>query len=165
MLRYILSYYNFELFRFQYIAEGYTVSLHCWVVLNPMTTLRHVLSCYIAEVFPILENYWCLHCLFTLLRRSQSWSIAGLNPDLVDCLAIPNRKELLLRTLCTCAAETFPITQPCWFVLCVITLLRCSQSWKTADKSLSYYFAELFHILCQCWDISCLITLLRYSQP
>ena len=90
--------------------------------------LLFYLSCYIAELFPILEHCWGILYLITLLRSSQSWNIADEYPDLLHCWAVAHLITLLRHTLSNYSAEMFPILKHCWRILWLVTLLRCSQS-------------------------------------
>ena len=77
-------------------------------------------------------------------------------------------------TLSNYIAEMFPTLKHCWYVPCLITLLRCSQPWNINDvypvllhccaipnletkliSTLSYYNAKLFQILEHCWGKAC----------
>ena len=117
---------------------------HCSDFLNLKTLLRHILSYYIAEMFPILERYWRKTCPVTLLSFSQfmkllrpifSFYIAELFPTLKYCWCLFCHIILLKQILSHHTAHLFPIFKQGWCILCPITLLRCSQSWSNADLS------------------------------
>ena len=128
----------------------YTLSFSfCWTVPNLITFLSHILSYFIAELYRILTHCWGKSKIITLHR----WTI-------------PNLNTMLRYTLPCYIAELFPNLKHSSSITCLITLLRCSQSWNIADVylvfldwwdfpnletlltfTLSYYIAELFLIL------------------
>ena len=81
-----------------YIAEHFATSIHCWALScfldcytfpNLNTMLRDTMSCYIAELLPILEPYWAFSKLKNLLRQiapfpllscTQAWFSAEKHP-------------------------------------------------------------------------------------
>ena len=110
------------------------------------------LSRYFAELFPILRLWWCLPELFTLLKCSQLWNIADVNPVLLLCWDVPNLKIVLTNTLSHYNslivfklktvlrniltyynAELFSILRHCGWTPWLFTLLRSSESWNIAD--------------------------------
>ena len=75
--------------------------------------LLYHLSCYIAELFPILKHCWGILYLITLLRFSQSWNIADVYPHLLPCWVVPKLKTLLMYSVCYYMAELKPILLHC----------------------------------------------------
>ena len=104
------------------------IFVHCWTVPNLTILLSHILSYYLAEIFPILKHCWCVPYLCTLQRSSQSWNTADVYPDLLHCWAVPNLKTLLTYTLCYYMAELYPILVHCRTRVYLNTLLSVSRN-------------------------------------
>ena len=126
-------------------------------------------------MFPILKHCWRIHCLFRLLRCSQSQNIADVYLVFLHCWAIPNPKTSLMYFLYFYNAEMLAMLNYCRRIPWLFRLLRFSQSWNLVilhcwivpnflnlmSHTLSFYIAELFPILKHCWRILCLFRLLR----
>ena len=101
-----------------------------YIDINP----SHILSYFIAELYPILTHCWGKSKTITLHRRT-----------------IPNLNTMLRYTLPCYNAELFPNMKHSSSIPCLITLLRCSQSWNIAD---------VYLVFLDCWDFPNLKTLL-----
>ena len=119
--------------------------------LNELSTFT--LSCYNAEVFPILEHCCCVPCFIIWLRDSHTWNIPDLYPVSLQGWDIPNLETMLLYTLSNFKSEKFPFLKPCWIAPILKTLLMFT---------LSRYNAEPFPILKQGCCIPCLFLNLKY---
>ena len=165
------------------ITETHLDLLQEWVFPKPKTLLMYILCYNTAEMF------------------SQSWKNAEEDFVMLHCWAVPNLITLLTHILSYNLAEFSPILKHCWYIPWLIKLLRCSQCWKKRccilcritllscswsykitethldllqewvipkRKTLLMYFlsyntAEMFPILQKCWRILCHVTLLSCS--
>ena len=123
------------------------------------------LSCYIAEVFPILEHCCCVPCFIIWLRDSQSWNIPDLYPVSLQYWDVPYLETFPTFTLSYYIIHLFLVLELWWRITCSFlnsgAVPRIKTLWKFTQ---SFYFAELFQILEQCWRIPCHATLLSLSQ-
>ena len=104
--------------------------------------LRYTLSYYNAEMFRILKYCCCITCLVTLLSCSPFYNVAEAYFIFLFCWDVPNLETLLMYTLFDYIAEKLPILKYCCCNICLVTLLRCSQSWNIAN---------VFRVLLQSW--------------
>ena len=160
------------------------VSFYSWDVPNLETWLIYTLCCYIAEPFSILLHCSGISCLSTLLSNSQSWNITDVYPIILHCWVAPFPKTLRWHSLFTYITELFPILKQCWCLPCLNTTSSCSAPWnipvvypvllqcwvvrhpKTMMRHILFFFyiGELFPVLKQSRYTLYLITLWRWPQ-
>ena len=131
-----------------------TDTLPCYIAVpppNPKTVLTYYLSHYNANTLSILKYCWCLPCLITLLRCSQSRKIADVYLVILRCWAVCKFSFFWRISCFVTLLSRFPsynyaeahlnllhccenlICNHCWRIPFLVTLLSCSQLWKTAD--------------------------------
>ena len=122
----------------------------------------YTLSHYIAEKFPILKHCWCIPCLITLLRCSQSWNIADVYLVSLHCWKVPNLKTLLMYNLCYYMAELYPILLHCRTMIYLIHCCRLSRNFVGSQSESSITSPKSPHSCRLGWRFLC--SMISYSE-
>ena len=128
--------------------------LQCWDFPNFRPLLTYTLSYYIAGLLLILYPCWVMFCVITLLSDSEPENTVDVYSVFLHCWKAPNLETLVMYYLACYIAELFPIFKLYWGIFYFITLLRCSQSWNTAN---------VYTVLLHCWAVPKLETLVTYT--